>query len=334
MNSDEMTDVIHFRPFRNGDPPALAAIWNRGVPEYGAARPLSGHEFDAHVIQKTYFEADGLIVAAREGRIVGFAHAGFGPDDPAGPPHHLDRALGTVAMLVVEPGPEDPELERGLIAGVESYLRRRGSTVLFAGGLFPLNPFYWGIYGGSEWAGILQAHDAFHRAVRRAGYMPMSTTVLLEADLSAPEARDPRSTLIRRQARVEITEDALPSHWWEALAIGEFRPTRYRLVAKSDATELARATTWDMSWFGRLDGRARIGLIAVEVAAGHRRKGFGRHLVNEILRQARGQMVAAVAVQTSSTNLPALALYESLGFRRVEETTLYRLPSEPAGRAR
>jgi ribosomal protein S18 acetylase RimI-like enzyme len=284
------------------------------------------------VIGRPYFECEGLIVAERDGLIVGFAHAGFGPDEPVGPPHHLDRALGTIAMLVVEPGPEDPELEQGLITRAESYLRSRGATVLFAGGMFPLNPFYWGVYGGSEWAGILAAHDAFHRSVRRGRYEPVGTTVLLEADLSVPESRDPRSTLLRRQTRVEITEDVLPAHWWEALAIGEFRPTRYRLISKTDETELARATTWDMAWFGRLDGLSRIGLIAVDVAQGHRRRGFGRHLVSEILRQARGEMVGAVAVQTSSTNLPALALYQSLGFRRVEETTIYRLPSDQAGR--
>jgi ribosomal protein S18 acetylase RimI-like enzyme len=292
---------------------------------------LQGHEFDAHVIERPYFDSEGLIVAERDGRLVGFAHAGFGPDDPVGRPNVLDRTLGTIAMLVVEPGPEDPELEQGLITRAESYLRRRGASVLFAGGMLPLNPFYWGVYGGSEWAGVLAAHKSFHRAVIRGRYEPVGTTVLFEADLSCPEPRDPRTTLLRRQVRVEITEDVLPSHWWEALAIGEFRPTRYRLLLKTDETELARATTWDMAWFGRLDGVSRIGLIAVEVAEGNRRKGFGRHLINEILRQARGELVGAVAVQTSSTNLPALALYESLGFRRVEETTIYRLPASQTG---
>ena len=58
-------------------------------------------------------------------------------------------------MLVVEPGPDDPALETGLIAEAERLPPPRGATVLYAGGQFPLNPFYWGIYGGSEWAGIL-----------------------------------------------------------------------------------------------------------------------------------------------------------------------------------
>ena len=319
--------MTHFRPFRNGDSPALAALWNRGVPGSAVARPLTVHEFDSRVVGGPLFEAAGLIVAIREGRQVGYIHAGFGPEaEELGPrPLRLSTEIGTLGMLVVEPGGDDQELEAGLLTEAESYLRARGAAVLYAGGQYPLNPFYWGVYGGSEWAGILGSHAAFLRAVGRAGYQAVSTTVLLEADLSAPEARDPRGFLLRRQTRVEVVEDAMPTTWWHALAIGDFRPTSYRLLAKETSFEYARASTWDMTWFGRRDGRARVGLIDMEVHPDHRRKGYGRHLVNEILRLARAQATAAVAVQTRSTNLPALALYQSLGFEPVETATLFRL---------
>lgn len=322
--------MTHFRPFRNTDTAALAALWNRGVLGSTVARPLSVHEFDARVVGGPLFDADGLIVAVRDGKPVGYAHAGFGPDaDDLGPrprPLRLSYALGTVAMLVVEPG-DDPETETGLLAEARRYLRRRGASVVYAGGQYPLNPFYWGIYGGSEWAGILATHAPFLRAVARAGFEAVSQTVLLEADLSGPEPRaDPRGFLMRRQTRVEVVEDATPATWWQALAVGDFRPTTYRLVSKADETEYARASTWDMTWFGRRDGRARVGLIDMEVPPAHRRKGYGRQLVNEVLRLARAQATAAVAVQTPTTNAPALALYQSLGFEPVETSTLFRLP--------
>jgi ribosomal protein S18 acetylase RimI-like enzyme len=320
--------VTQFRTFRNNDPPALAALWNRAVPPRGTVRPLTGHEFDTQVVSKPNFDASGLIVAERDGRVVGFIHAGFGPRAPDGPPLELDPALGTIAMLVLDAdaAAAEPVLGTELLAEAQGYLGRRGAKVVYAGGQFPLNPFYWGIYGGSEWAGILTTHTAFLHAVVQAGFEPVSTTVLLEADLTLPEVRDPRAVLIRRQARLEVVEDVLPATWWEALAIGEFRPTRFRLLSKADESELAHATTWDMTRFGRGDARTRLGLFDLEVHPQHRRKGYGRFLVGEILRQGRSEPVDHIDVQTGATNIPALALYESLRFEPVETAVLYRRP--------
>jgi ribosomal protein S18 acetylase RimI-like enzyme len=323
--------VIRFRAFRNGDPPALAELWNRGIPEREVVRPLSPHEFDEKVLSRIIFEAEGLILAEDEGHLVGFVHAGFGPESPGGPSHQLDRELGTVAMLVVDPDRDDPALELGLFAEAEKYLLSRGAKVLYAGGQFELSSFYWGVYGGSECSGILESHQAFDRAAKNAGYEPVALTLLLEADLAAPEFRDPKSTMIRRQNRVEIVEDATPANWWEASAIGHSQITRFRVLGKADDRELARASSWDMAAFGRLDGKARTGLIDIEVAEAERRKGYGRFLIGEILRHFRSQWGEVVSLQTRSTNQAALALYEGLGFDVVDRATLYRKPGSRSG---
>ena len=128
---------------------------------------------------------------------------------------------------------------------------------MYAGGQFPLNPFYWGLYGGSEGSGVLAEHAEFCRALAAMGYEPFSTTVFLQYDLARKESRNARAVLIRRQTQLEIEEDALPIHWWENQSLSEFDLTRFRLLARSGDIELARATTWDMNLFGRGDGRAR-----------------------------------------------------------------------------
>jgi ribosomal protein S18 acetylase RimI-like enzyme len=319
--------VIRYRPFRNPDPPALARLWNRGLPALGVALPLASHEFDAMVVDKPTFDPAGLIVAEEDdGRPIGFVHAGFGPAGEGDRPRADDRELGTIAMFVVEPGRDDEALDRGLFEAAEAYLRSRGARVIYAGGQAPLNPFYWGIYGGSEFAGILSSHVSFHRAAQRSGYVPASNTVLLQADLSVPEPRDPKAVILRRQTRIEVADDETPADWWDSAAIGAFRPTVYRLFTKDGGRELAHASTWEMAAFGRNDGRVHLGLHAVEVAPDARRQGFGRHLVGEIIRKARSQWNEVINVQTRSTNLPALGLYEAMGFVRVETSTLYRRP--------
>ena len=179
---------------------------------------------------------------------------------------------------------------------------------------------------------MLESHRAFHRASRDSGYEPVASTVLLEADLSAPEFRDPKSLLIRRQTRLEVIEDAIPANWWESVAIG-YTPDHSvpGPEPRSTIASWPRASTWDMAAFGRLDGKARTGLIDVEVAEGERRKGYGRFLIGEILRHCRNQWGEVVSLQTRSTNEAGLALYESLGFEAVDTATLYRRPGSRDG---
>jgi ribosomal protein S18 acetylase RimI-like enzyme len=287
------------------------------------------HELDAHAWGTANFEHCGLIVAERDGRVVGFVHAGFGPELPvnAARPFESSRDMGAVAMLVIEKEFDDAAVVADLIRAAESYLRARGAKVLYAGGLFPLNPFYWGVYGGSEGAGVLSHHEPFRRVLVELGYEAVSTTILLEADLSLVEPRDPRAALIRRQSLVEFEDDALPQNWWQNLGLGDFPFMRARLLSKTAGGQMACAETWDMGWFARSDGRSRIGLVNVEVPAEHRRKGYARHLIAEIFRRARENLVDLVQVQTASTNHPALSLYASLGFQPLDEATLFRLPA-------
>jgi ribosomal protein S18 acetylase RimI-like enzyme len=327
--------VTRFRSFRNSDPPSLVKLWNQAAPEHGSVRPLRVHELDTHALGTVNFDAAGLIVAEKDGRIVGFVHAGFGPDLPVEMtrPFDLCHDLGTIIMLVVEPALDDAFVLRGLIDAAQSYLRARGAQVVYAGGLFPINPFYWGLYGGSEGSGVLSEHRQFHGTLLELGFEPVSTTVLLEADLSVQEPRDPRAALIRRQTQVEFTDDAMPTHWWQNVALGDFQLMSARLLIKADRTPVAQALAWDMGWFDREDGRARIGLINLDVPPDQRRKGYARFLLSEIFRRARENLIASIAVSTSAENHPALALYQSLGFLPTDQSTLYRLASQGAGQS-
>src|ERR1700730_4195185 len=92
--------VIHYRSFRNDDPPALVQIWNEAFTGRGAVKLAHSSPLEFHVFAKPYFDPNGLILALDDRVPVGFGHAGFGPNETQSA---LGTATGVVCMLGVRP---------------------------------------------------------------------------------------------------------------------------------------------------------------------------------------------------------------------------------------
>ena len=75
--------MIAFRCFRNDDPPRLADTWRCADLGPAAVQPMTSALLEACVFSKPYFDREGLLVAVDGARVVGFAHAGFGPNAAA-----------------------------------------------------------------------------------------------------------------------------------------------------------------------------------------------------------------------------------------------------------
>jgi GNAT superfamily N-acetyltransferase len=167
--------VYHFRPFRNSDPPRLAEIWRDQPPQRGLIQPISPALLDQYVFSKPYFDAAGLVLATRGEQVVGFVHAGFGPNEAE---TEIDTEIGTTYQLMLRADARDDGLADELLSRAEAYLRDRGSKVIYAGGIRPLNGFYLGLYGGSELPGVLQSDPVLNAAALRNGYREIDQTMV------------------------------------------------------------------------------------------------------------------------------------------------------------
>ncbi|WP_223627157.1 GNAT family N-acetyltransferase [Microbacterium sp. EST19A] len=80
-------------------------------------------------------------------------------------------------------------------------------------------------------------------------------------------------------------------------------------------------------WLGMRvrDGRPHAFILDVEVDAQHRRKGYGRVLMHAAEREARRLGADSIGLHVFGFNTGAIALYEGLGYRRVEEGLLLDL---------
>ena len=72
--------MIDYRTFRNTDPPALVDLWNDSFTGRGAAYLRGTVLLEYFSFAKPYFDPQGLIIASADNHVVGFVHAGFGPE--------------------------------------------------------------------------------------------------------------------------------------------------------------------------------------------------------------------------------------------------------------
>jgi ribosomal-protein-alanine N-acetyltransferase len=203
----------------------------------------------------------------------------------------------TVAHLIFVDHQVIPSHE--VIEVAVEHARRRGASAIRTSALFPRSA----------------------EIVLGAGFEPIDRLALLATDLGPP-------------ARVvPVTHRLRPLQPWMYRRAADVDRSAFGPVWGNDATSLRdirRATPRHHARIVR-DGRSIVG-FAVSGAAGdngylqrvavspeHRRRGIARDLVNDALAWMVRSRHARCMVNTGVDNLAALALYEGLGFRRLDD---------------
>lgn len=309
--------MIRYRPFRNTDPPQLAEIWRAQPPLRGLMQPLSVSIFDRLVLSKPYFDRAGLIVATDDDRPVGFAHAGFGPTADE---KDISTQRGVTCMLMVAPHAQHDDIARELLTQSEDYLIRRGAKVLYGGCIEPLNPYYLGLYGGSELPGVLATHTQLLELFRSAGYREAERTVIMHRQTAGfRPVVDRQQMQVRKNYRVDTTPDPPAETWWEACTIGQTERIRFELVPKTGGLPVAVATFWDIEPLASSWGVRAMGLMRMATLEATRRQGLATFLLGESLRQLQSQGIMQIELQCMQHNSAAVKLYTKHGFREVDQ---------------
>jgi ribosomal protein S18 acetylase RimI-like enzyme len=313
---------MHFRQFRNSDPPALVDIWKSRVGQPGINPAVGLEIFDEFVLAKTYFDPEGLILACDGCEVLGFAHAAFGANDAE---DGISTDLGTTALLMVRPGCDEALVAGELLEQSEAYLRRHNAKVIYGGGIRPLNGFYLGLYGGSELPGVLETDIVAQQAFASHGYREIDRTLLFRRNLSRFEAVvDRRQMQVRRQMVVEVVMDPPPRTRWEAWTEGVFDRMRFSVVPRTGGPAVATATFRRMELVPSSFQPASLGLTEIAVDESARRRGLAIFLLSEAFRQFIREGTREVEVQAMQHNLAAHALYRKMGFEQFGQGSVLR----------
>jgi ribosomal protein S18 acetylase RimI-like enzyme len=300
----------------------LVEIWNEAFTGRGSVQLRHSSPLERYAFAKPYFDPAGLIVALEGDKRVGFAHAGFGPNPSE---TKLSHAVGVICRVGVRPSHRRRGIGSELLARSEAYLRECGARTLFAGAKRPLNPYYFGLYGGSDLPGFLASDQAAGPFFQRHGYQPEETSLILQRPLDQPlTVVDGRFAALRRRYEVRALPRLGAQSWWQECTLGPLEMLDFRLVETLTGHPVASAEVWEMEGFSWRWGLPAVGLVDVMVRETLRRQGLAKFLVVSILRYLQEQYFGLVEVQSSDQNQAALKLFQGLGFEQVDFGQVFR----------
>jgi ribosomal protein S18 acetylase RimI-like enzyme len=314
--------VIQYRRFRNSDPPGLAEVWNDALTGRGAVRLRNSSPLERLTFSKLFFDPEGLIIAEDDGRSVGFVHAGFGADSGG---NALDMQTGVTCLLAVTPPHRGRGIGTELLRRSEDYLRSRGAQSLCAGQLAPQDPFYFGLYGGSELHGFLDSDAGTGSFFTRRGYEVSRTVNILQRRLNTPvKVFDTR--FIGHRQRFELCEDAASRlrSWWQYNQFNGGEPRVFTLLDRTTAQYAAQATWWEMEGFSARWNLPAVGVVDWFVRPELRRQGVGKFFLTQLLRKAKEELLEIMELHVFADNLAAAKLCQGLGFEQVDLGRMYQ----------
>ena len=315
--------MLTFRTFRNTDPPVLAALWRSRAGQPGLLQPVSPDLLEQMVFAKLYFDYGGLVLAFDDGRPVGFAHAGFGPQPAAS---WISTDVGVTCMMLVRPDCAETEVADGLLDHCEEYLRcprgrgslrrrRRAVEPVLRRPLRRQRVAGRARFGRGRPAGLrgprLPGSRAYGASAARTERIRVADGSPADAGAAADDrgsdGRRPHADLVGGMHDRRVRSYAVRSR-----AARRRTGRRLRHVPQHGAQRHRRPSAGRRAWSP----------LAVDEA--YRRRGLALFLLSEAFCQFLRQGIMHVEVQTRSTNAAALGMFLKLGFQPAGEGGVWR----------
>ncbi len=302
--------MIHYRSFLNWDPPAIAEIWRSQPPLRGRLQAITPAMLEELVFAKPYFDRHGFILAIDGARPVGFVHAALGASDDES---DLSGDQGAICLLMAAPHARKGEIEAELLAAGENYLRQKGVRQIFGGCRYPANPFYLGLYGGSDLPGVLASDQTFANLLRAYDYRDGGRRLLMSRTLERFKAPVTGKLIQLRLTHRVSSVHVLPDTWWNACVWVHAEWTRFELRRKNADDVLVSATFWDVMPLAREWGVHAAGLVRIDDTEEAREAGLTMLLLSESLVQIQKQGKTLIDAQVAAGNASLIAVLTQLG---------------------
>ncbi|MCD8141433.1 MAG: GNAT family N-acetyltransferase [Planctomycetaceae bacterium] len=286
----------------------IAQLWNNNAAGRHAFFPWKGELLQR--LLTAHGNPLGSMFAAWDGdALVGYVHVNPVVED--GYP-----VVATVEAILVDAAYRKKGIGGCLLQGAISAAERFRPRPQFmdALGAWPFGYVYNTLADGSERSGVFLDNAPLYRLFRRAGFDPVRKSFVMRADLHGTVARpNPPGTGFYIGRRSEFT-------WLDRVFRG--RELWDFDLAREDGRILSRAIFGFMENESAREGKIIFSLFGVNTPREFQNKGYGTINLSNLMTHVRDIGGEALEIHVYADNVPALALYDRLGFKPVAETMM------------
>lgn len=288
-------------------------VYNRGVAGLPYCCTLDAQYFLDFIVPRFFFVDDGLIIAYRQGRPVGYVHSTFAPSADR---QDVQRETGTIAALFFPP--DEPEVGAALVAAAERWLAGEGARRVIGWGSGASGyPFYRGLLSGLEPV-LVEDHRAALAVFRAAGYVPYVQSYLSVADFQVPFLEPSSAVPVSATIRPRSFETR-----WDVDAWRGHQPMECRTLLDRADADGTNADGADAGWLlfavmprlSQQSGTGIGGIAGLAVPAPLRRRGIAALMMARSLNWLYEAGVRRCLVVHHRNNAAAAATYAKFGFR-------------------
>jgi GNAT superfamily N-acetyltransferase len=280
----------------------MVAIYNSETAFEAYIAKLTPELFINLVENKSYFDPEGLFVAIKDNRVVGWIHACIA----SGTEWHHDpeNKIPHIRMLIF---PRDQlKIGNALVSETNNWLKKSGQTTFLAIHAKVGYPFYRGLWLGGEPMGAATLPHV-QLALEVGGYKNTQESIFMTIEMpQLPEEFHSDMDVEFKESEAEMVHESMKESW-----IG-FKPMRTWVM-------LGDETVGSISWvvipyLSERLGSPCMNIWSLGIQEKYRRKGIATALISHTMIQSYKQGARFASVCTQLWNAPAHATYAKLGF--------------------
>ena len=301
--------AITFHAYQDIFAPAIVEVWNDAMKEEYGFFPLTVDRLRRHYYSSKRFNAENLLIAKDGANTTGFIHYDL-VDVPG-----YDRA-GVICALAVRHEFRHRGIGDKLLSKAIDHFHNLRVRFIDAAGAWPYSSFYATLIDGSERAGINNNNKAASWLLNNYYFYPERASYTMVKSLTGCPLYNILPQNVYIQSRHGKTT-------WLDHAFRDLELYDHELI-DHDGKILSRCIFSRMDGISDYSSRERYSIFGVSTPTEYQGLGYATVNLKLLSNKLISEGIDELELHVYQDNLPAVKLYNRLGFKEIGETVIMR----------